>query len=116
MQKSPQYRRSSPVRSSPNYAIICDARGGIRLGINYLARVDLNLVSEGSKVHWTSDSPEQVLELRSKAVAQHMADSYEHNNARVVLFSEAVLILKAQAKSIALMQAKDRGGLGGNSQ
>jgi hypothetical protein len=115
MQKSPQYRRSAPNSRSPNYAIICDARGGSRLGIRHLARVDLNLVSEGSKVHWTSDSPEQVLELRSKAVAEHMAAGYEHNNARVVLFSEAVLILKAQAKSIAAMQEKDRDGLGGES-
>ena len=115
MQKSPQYRRSAPVRNSPNYAVICDARGGIRLGINYLARVDLNLVSEGRHRHWTSDSPEQLLELRSKAVAQNMADSYEHNNARVVLFSEAVAIIAEQAKSIALMQEKNRGGLGGGS-
>jgi hypothetical protein len=115
MQKSPQYRRSAPNSRKPTYAIICDARGGSRLGIKHLARVDLNLVSENINRHWTSDSPDQVLELRSKAVAQHMAEGYEHNNARVVLFSEAVYILEFQARSIAAMQAKDRDGLGGES-
>jgi hypothetical protein len=116
MQKSPQYRRTVHNSRKPTYAIICDARGGSRLGIRHLARVDLSLLSEGTKKHWTSDSPEQALELRSKEVAQHMSDGYEHNNARVVLFSEAVLILKAQAKSIAEMQDKDRDGQGGNSE
>ncbi len=80
-----------------NYAIVCDARQGWKMGIDTLALVDR---SKTKKRWWTSDSSHLIMQFIKEAAAQYSAKRLMRNNARVVPYSEAVLIIEEQDKSI----------------
>ncbi|CAD5377317.1 hypothetical protein OF001_U20244 [Pseudomonas sp. OF001] len=80
-----------------SYAVICDARAGESLGIQFLALVDR---SRSRKQWWTSDDPSIAINYRSLSAARYAARRLHHNNARVVPFQSAVKWLREQAKEI----------------
>ena len=108
MVTSPQYRRKTiePREGRPAYAIICTSRGGARLGIKYLVRVDKRIHPE--EHWWTSDKADKAMAFRSLNAATRIAETYEHNEATVVPYQEAVDILKGQAESIAVAKAEEQ--------
>ena len=84
------------------FSIICDARCGGKLGITTLALVDR---SKSKRSWWTSDRADLVLNYRKESAAKFACGRLIKNNARVVSYSDAIGIIKAQDSEITYHEA-----------
>lgn len=85
-----------------NYAIICDARKGWKLGVETLAYVDRRLTK---KLWWTSDYSFLIMEYNKRSVAEFFCKKLYRNNARVVDYKTAVNLINEQDKEITHFEA-----------
>ena len=76
------------------FGVICDARKGRDLGVNYLALVDRG---RSKALWWTSDNARIAISYSSREAAEFAASRLKMNRARVVPFHEVRRLLSAQA-------------------
>ena len=81
------------------YSILCDARKGENLGIDYLGLVDRKITK---RTWWTSDDANLLLRYHSKSAADFVARRLRLNNARVVSSKYAVSVIDRQRRRIGI--------------
>jgi hypothetical protein len=81
------------------YSILCDARKGENLGIDYLGLVDRKITK---RIWWTSDDANLLLRYHSQSAADFVAKRLRLNNARVVPSEQAASVITRQAQRIRL--------------
>ena len=87
------------------YAIICKARKGRELGIEYLALVDRNKTRH---IWWTSDNPELIMKFNKESVARVQASKLARNEPEVIAYTQACRYITEQETELTHHEEPDQ--------